>query len=88
MRDSHDGLAALVHGLGLLAVLGTATAGFIIFLLMPENGALTPLLDIDLELHELMSTLVWAYWLGHIALTLLHQRAGHKVLARIKQGGK
>lgn len=88
MRDSHDGLAALVHGLGLLAVLVTATAGFIIFLFMPEDGTLSPLLDVDLELHELMSSLVWAYWVGHIVITVLHQRAGHKVLERIKPGGK
>ncbi|MFZ5614260.1 MAG: cytochrome b/b6 domain-containing protein [Pseudomonadota bacterium] len=87
-REEHSGLSALTHALGLLAVLGSALTGFILFLWLPENGNLLPALHTDREAHEFIATFVWIYWVGHVAIAVLHQLMGHPVFERIRPGGR
>lgn len=66
-------LSGLVHGLGLLAVTAMVLTGAVLFFGMPEGGGkLTPFADFSEETHEVISTLVWVYWGGHVALAMLH----------------
>ncbi len=72
-------LPAAVHGLGLLAVSGSALTGATWWL--AEGGLLPHLLgEAAEELHELCAALVWTYVAGHAGMALLHQLAGHEVL--------
>lgn len=67
-----DKLAGLIHGLGLLAVLGIAATGAVLFFFMPEDGKLTMITGAASELHEFISIFVWIYWGGHVGMALLH----------------
>ena len=84
LREEHDGLAALTHGLGLLAVLAIASSGFIYFLFAPEGGGRPPsFVRTAMGFHEFMSTFVWIYWGGHVGMAVLHRLMGHRVFERI-----
>lgn len=79
-----DKLSGLIHGLGLLAVLGAATTGAVLFFFMPENGKLNGLTGLASEMHEFISTFVWIYWGGHVGMALLHHFIAHdKLLPRM-----
>ncbi|MEW5790945.1 MAG: hypothetical protein ACOY4L_01175 [Pseudomonadota bacterium] len=36
------------------------------------------------EAHEFIATFVWIYWVGHVAIAVLHQLMGHPVFERIR----
>jgi len=71
------GLPGLIHGLGFLAVTGMAITGAILFFIFPETGEPSDTVEFFAEIHEFISTLVWIYWGSHIAMGLLHKKAGH-----------
>ena len=68
------GLPGLVHGGGLLIVTGMALTGFFMFWLIPSFGVSKPehIYQIPKKIHDFLSTLVWIYWWGHIAMATLH----------------
>ncbi|MEL5848528.1 MAG: cytochrome b/b6 domain-containing protein, partial [Candidatus Igneacidithiobacillus chanchocoensis] len=62
-----------IHGLGLVLVSWMALTGTAIFFFLPQGG--TPpgaILHALIPLHKALYLLVWAYWIGHVTLTLLH----------------
>ena len=74
---ARGGLPGFVHGLGLLAVTGMVLTGGVLFLYWPEQGDIPEWVDQIGEVHSVIGNLVWAYWGSHIALAVLHARAGH-----------
>jgi len=74
------GLAGLIHGLGLLAVTGTAITGGALFILFPESGEPGALAEAFADTHEWIASFVWAYWIGHGGIALLHHYKGHNVV--------
>ena len=78
--NKHGGLSGLIHGLGFLAVTGVAISGAIIFLTFPESGKPGFIGDAAEELHEAMAALVWAYWIGHGGIAILHHLSGNDTL--------
>lgn len=82
------GLPGLVHGLGLLAVTGMAITGVVIFALLPEAGPPPAQAHFFMEAHSFIAFFVWVYWGGHVALALLHQRAGHPTLTDMFRLGR
>ena len=68
------GLPGMVHGFGLLAVTGMAILGFVMFFLIPNYGVAAPIgiYQIPKKLHDFLSSFVWLYWWGHIAMAALH----------------
>jgi len=74
------GLPGLVHGLGFLAVTAMVLTGGVLFVLFPETGKPDATTNFVVEIHEFISNFVWAYWGGHVALALLHKRAGHSLV--------
>lgn len=85
LREEHDGLAALTHGLGLLAVLSIATTGFVYFLFAPEGGGRPPsFVRSAIDFHQFISTFVWIYWGGHVGMAVLHRLIGHRIFERVK----
>jgi len=77
------GISGLVHGLGLLAVTGIAITGGFLFVLFPETGEPGALAEVFAELHEGLAGLVWAYWLGHGGMALLHHFSGQDLLKKM-----
>ncbi|MEK6748866.1 MAG: cytochrome b/b6 domain-containing protein [Pseudomonadota bacterium] len=78
--DQSGKLASLVHGLGFLAVTAMAVSGAILFVAWPETGAIPKDIKLVGEAHELMANAIWAYWVGHVGLSILHQIQGHSTL--------
>ncbi len=74
---ARGGLPGFVHGLGLLAVTGMVLTGSVLFLFWPEQGDIPQWVDLVGEVHGAIGALVWTYWGSHIALAVLHIRAGH-----------
>jgi cytochrome b561 len=68
-KGPHGGLPGLIQGLGLLLVTGAALSGGMLYLLAPGAEFFV---DIFEELHEVLANGVWAYWLVHVAMALIH----------------
>lgn len=72
------GLPGLVHGLGILAVTAMGITGSAVFFFLPQGGTPPgPIPHAIAEVHSTLSNLVWAYWLGHVGMALLHAWRGH-----------
>lgn len=69
-------LASAVHGLGLLTALAMAATGGLLYLQALPGGLV-------LEVHKIVSNLMWAYVVGHAGLAVVHQMAGHRMLQRM-----
>lgn len=65
-------LSGLIHGLGILAVTGAGLTGAVLFFALPENGQTNLVTGAAKEVHEFIAGFVWAYWIGHVAMGLLH----------------
>lgn len=82
--DGPAGLSALVHGLGLLAISGCAITGMQMFLMIPPGHVGPPADGMAFTrwtlLHKSCSQLLWWYCAGHVALALLQQWRGQRVL--------
>lgn len=82
-----SGLAVLIHGLGLLLVSWMALTGTVIFFFLPQGG--TPpgvLLQNLIPLHKALSNLVWAYWLGHVVMFIVHLLRRDRILDIFRLG--
>ena len=69
-------LASAVHGLGLLVALAMGATGAWMFTMSIPGGLV-------LKVHRTIANLLWAFVIGHAALAVLHQWAGHRVLRRM-----
>lgn len=90
LEDSQQmsALAGATHGLGLLVTTAMAITGAVVYFSMAENGAMPPLVKDIKEVHELTSSLLWAYLIGHVGIAILHQWLGHRTLADMFKLGK
>lgn len=79
-EGQRGGLPGLIHGLGFLAVTGMAFTGGLLFILLPESGQFSSSTEFVAEIHELISPLVWIYWVAHAGIALLHHYSGHSTL--------
>lgn len=78
-------LSSAVHGLGLMAVLGAAATGAGWLAFEPSNKDMAEALA---ETHAAITTLVWAYLVGHAGMAVLHELSGHAVLRRMFPFGR
>lgn len=81
------GLSGFVHGLGLLALTGSALTGLDLFFLVPLGAHAGPaeasaFTSMSLH-HAFFGKLVWVYFVGHVLFALLHQARGGRVLGGI-----
>lgn len=75
--EASTALAGAVHGLGLLAATAMAATGAVIFFNLSETGHMTDPGKIFEEIHGFIAPLVWAYFVAHVALAVIHKRMGH-----------
>lgn len=76
------GLAGFVHGLGLLAVTAMVVIGgtfFVARLAGASHGTLETIEDV----HDVFAVIVWIYWGGHLAVTVLHSLLRQPVWQRM-----
>jgi len=78
-------LASAVHGLGLLSVLAAASTGAGWFIFEESNKDLA---EWFIEAHVLVTTLVWAYLIGHASIAIVHELAGHSTFRRVFPFGR
>jgi len=76
-------LVGAVHGLGLLVASAMALTGVVIYEMLGPQNSVTPEVHRVMELHSFLANLMWAYFIGHIAMACWHQYMGHGALARI-----
>ena len=76
-------LASTVHGFGLLIGMLMGLTGACIFIGMEENGKVSDGIHEVMELHEGFALLMLLYWLGHVALFIIHQKQGHDLKSKI-----
>ncbi len=65
------GLAGFVHGLGLLAITAMVLIGSAFFLSRMAGASRSTLETIETT-HDTFAIIVWVYWGGHLAVTVLH----------------
>jgi len=75
--ESSNALAGAVHGLGLLTATGLASTGAVIFFNLSETGHITELGHYFHEIHESLGPLMWAYFIAHFIVAIIHKRMGH-----------
>ena len=76
-------IASSVHGLGILLLLGLGSTGIMVFMGLEPNGYMDKDTKLIKDLHSNMGDLIWIFVLGHSAMALLHQLAGHRVFQSI-----
>lgn len=79
-------LASAIHGLGLIVATMMASTGAVVFLGMAPDGTLPAWADVALSVHKATANLMWAYLIGHPAVALLHEAAGHRLLRGMTPG--
>lgn len=67
--------ASAVHGLGLIIATIMALSGLIGYFVASARFLLS--------VHETVAPLMWAYLIGHVAISLIHELQGERVLARM-----
>lgn len=78
-RDQ-SALAAATHGLGLLTITAMGVTGGIFYFGHDAPGALGQIAAATKDVHETLATLVWAYFYGHVGISLLHALKGDDVV--------
>jgi cytochrome b561 len=70
-----------IHGLGILLILVMASTGVAWFVAIQLGDMAKPWGEAAKELHELVSSVVWVYLLGHAGIALVNQLAGKQRLS-------
>jgi len=73
-------IADMVHGLGILLLIGLGSTGIMIFMRLESSGEINEEIKLLRGLHAYLGTLLWVYMLGHVGMTIIHQLKGHNVL--------
>lgn len=76
-------LVGAVHGLGLLTVTAMALTGATMVLGMGPGGSLGTILRTVRWAHEFVANFMWAYVIGHVAMALLHQARGERLITKM-----
>lgn len=84
--DDHNDLphlAGAVHGLGLMAVSAMAFTGAILFFGLHPNGSGNAFVDSVKNIHMFMANFIWAYFIGHVVMAIIHQMRGERLVIKM-----
>jgi cytochrome b561 len=76
-------LAGAVHGLGLVVATAMALSGSTIFFGMTPEGSMSGFIEVVREVHGFIANFVWAYFVGHVGIAILHQWRGEPLITRM-----
>lgn len=82
------GIAGFIHGLGLLVATAMGFTGTVMFFLLQAGKMHSAAYHTAVGIHGLIANLMWAYWIGHGLMALLHQLLGHRTLNAIFRLGR
>jgi len=84
MPGPGNSLARIIEMLGLLVIAAMAVSGLFLWFWLPENSLTMPAnADLMLNIHSLISNLLWAYIAGHALMAWAHKYSGDDVVGRI-----
>jgi hypothetical protein len=81
-------LSGTIHGLGLLLATALAVTGGALYVALWPTDVLTPTGRSIMRVHSFLSTFMWVYLGGHVAMALWHQYDGHGTLRRMFSFGR
>ena len=76
-------LAGAVHGLGLVVATAMALTGSLIFFGMPSQGSMSGYIGVVREIHGFIANFIWAYFVGHVGMAVLHQLRGESLISNM-----
>ena len=76
-------LAGAVHGLGLVVATAMALTGSLIFFGMPSQGSMSGYIGVVREIHGFVANFIWAYFIGHVGMAVLHQWRGESLIGNM-----
>lgn len=76
-------LAGAVHGLGLVVATGMALTGSTIFFGMAPDGSMNGFIEVVREIHGFIANFIWAYFVGHVGMAVLHQLRGESLISNM-----
>lgn len=84
MPEPGSSLARIVGMLGILLMAAMGATGVAIWFGLPEHSLIMPPgVDLLMNVHSLLSNVLWAYVIGHVSMALAHTRGGDQVIKRI-----
>ena len=70
--------------MGILVMVAIAVTGVAMWFILPENSLnMSPTVDLLMNIHSLLSNLLWVYVIGHVFMVWAHIRAGDPVIQRV-----
>jgi len=84
MIESGNSLARIVSMLGVLLMMAMGATGIAIWFGLPEHGtSISHNVDMLMDIHSMLSNLLWVYIFGHVFMVFAHMRVGEQVIKRI-----
>jgi cytochrome b561 len=90
LREAHslqpeaiNPLAGAVHGLGLLTITAMALTGVAMVLGIGPGGSMGGFLRAMRWTHGFIANFMWAYVIGHVAMAVLHQMRGERLVTKM-----
>lgn len=81
--EEESRIASVVHGLGLMVLLGLGTTGVFFFLGLAPNGYMDASTAFLRSTHEVLAILLWFFLAGHIGMYIRHRLSGRKSIQNI-----
>lgn len=88
-NDSEQaGIAGFIHGFGLLLATAMGFTGTVMYILLQSGKMESTGYHIAVNIHGTLANLMWAYWIGHGLMAILHQLLGHNTITGIFRLGR
>lgn len=79
-ESEQGGLAGFIHGLGLLLATAMGFTGTVMYFMLQAGRMESAGYHTAAFIHGTLANLMWAYWIGHGLIAILHQLLGHDTL--------
>ncbi|AOU98905.1 hypothetical protein BI364_13910 [Acidihalobacter yilgarnensis] len=86
--NEQAGLAGFIHGLGLLLATAMGFTGTVMYFLLQAGQMESTRYGIAVYIHGTLANVMWAYWIGHGLMAIMHQLLGHDTLRGIFRLGR
>jgi cytochrome b561 len=88
LLSEESALSGTIHGFGLLLATALAITGGAMYVELWPADVLTPTGRSIMRVHSFLSTFMWIYLGGHVAMALWHEYIGHGTLRRMFSFGR
>tara|TARA_R110002110_G_scaffold135312_1_gene319283 strand:+ start:562 stop:1185 length:624 start_codon:yes stop_codon:yes gene_type:complete len=81
--QDHAPLPSAVQGLGLLLIAAMASTGGLFYAFASPDAPVSQIAGFSLEVHKVLSNLVWAYLIAHAGMACVHHFTKHQRLGEM-----